>query len=89
MVVANARLQTAAAPGLLGRVTSVTTLCTLGLSPLVFPLVGVVAEAWGTGAFFALCAVVCGAAAAVSARLPREPYGAGTDMSGHDDHPIV
>lgn len=67
-VLANARLQSAAAPRLLGRVTSVTTLCTLGLSPLLFPLVGVVAEAWGTGAFFALCAVVCGAAAIVSSR---------------------
>ncbi|ACU73613.1 major facilitator superfamily MFS_1 [Catenulispora acidiphila DSM 44928] len=67
-VVANARLQTAAAPQFLGRVTSVTTLCTLGLSPLLFPLVGVAAEAWGTGAFFALCAVVCAAAAVVSSR---------------------
>lgn len=67
-VVANARLQTAAAPQFLGRVTSVTTLCTLGLSPLLFPLVGVAAEAWGTGAFFALCAGVCAAAAVVSSR---------------------
>ncbi|WP_329956313.1 MFS transporter [Catenulispora pinistramenti] len=68
MVVTNARLQTVAAPHLLGRVTSVTTLCTLGLSPLLFPLVGVVAARWGSGAFFALCALVCGAAAVVGSR---------------------
>lgn len=67
-VVATARLQTVAAPRFLGRVTAVTTLCTLGLSPLLFPLVGFVAEAWGTGTFFALCAVVCGAAAAIGSR---------------------
>ena len=74
-VVANARLQTAAAPQFLGRVTSVTTLCTLGLSPLLFPLVGVVAAAWGSGAFFALCAVVCGAAAVIGSRPTPTPSG--------------
>lgn len=68
-IVANARLQTAAAPRFLGRVTSVTTLCTLGLSPLLFPLVGVMAQAWGIGVFFALCAAVCAAAAVVGSRL--------------------
>ncbi|MEY9934408.1 MFS family permease [Catenulispora sp. GP43] len=79
-VLANARLQAAAAPRFLGRVTSVTTLCTLGLSPLLFPLVGVVAEAWGTGAFFALCAVVCGAAAVLSSR--PTPSGRPTAAAG-------
>jgi MFS family permease len=75
-VVANARLQTVAAPQFLGRVTSVTTLCTLGLSPLLFPLVGVVAATWGSGAFFVLCAVVCGAAAVVGSRsTPSGPSG--------------
>lgn len=84
-VVANARLQTAAAPQFLGRVTSVTTLCTLGLSPLLFPLVGIVAEAWGTGVFFALCAVVCAAAAVIgspptpSGRSPGPQTAAGVD----------
>ena len=67
-ILANARLQIAADPRFLGRVTSVTTLCTLGLSPLLFPLVGVVTEAWGSAAFFALCAAVCAAAAAVGFR---------------------
>ncbi|GGO47846.1 hypothetical protein GCM10012286_42080 [Streptomyces lasiicapitis] len=47
-----------------GRVTSVTTLCALGLGPLLFPLVGLVAAAWGTGAFFALCGALCLLAAA-------------------------
>ena len=74
-VVANARLHAVAAPHYLGRVTSVTTLCTLGLSPLLFPLVGVVAAHWGTGSFFALCAVVCGAAAVVAAGSRPTPSG--------------
>ncbi|MFD5701171.1 hypothetical protein [Streptomyces lasiicapitis] len=41
-----------------------TTLCALGLGPLLFPLVGLVAAAWGTGAFFALCGALCLLAAA-------------------------
>jgi MFS family permease len=84
MVVANARLQTTAAPHYLGRVTSVTTLCTLGLSPLLFPLVGVVAAAWGAGTFFTLCAVVCGAAAGVAA-LGARPTPSGRPTGARAD----
>ncbi|WP_194924682.1 MFS transporter [Catenulispora pinisilvae] len=91
MVVANARLQTVAAPHFLGRVTSVTTLCTLGLSPLLFPLAGIVAARWGSGAFFALCAVVCAAAAAVGSRSTPSgrPARAATAGRGGDDEAAV
>ncbi|MFD0413865.1 MFS transporter [Streptomyces sp. NPDC127108] len=65
MVLGNALLQEETEPRYMGRVTSVTTLCTLGLGPLLFPLVGLTAAAWGTGAFFAACGVVCLAAAVI------------------------
>ncbi|GAA2048066.1 MFS transporter [Catenulispora yoronensis] len=65
MVLTNARVQTEADPRLLGRVTAVTTLGTLGLSPLIYPLVGVVAQRWGTETFFVGCAAVCLAAVMV------------------------
>ncbi|WP_405611840.1 MFS transporter [Streptomyces sp. NBC_01511] len=59
MVVSNALLQKETDPRYLGRVTSVMTLCTLGLSPLLYPLVGLVAAGWGIGVFFAGCGVIC------------------------------
>lgn len=65
MVVSNALLQKETDPRYLGRVTSVMTLCTLGLSPLLYPLVGVVAASWGIGAFFTGCGVICVLAAGV------------------------
>jgi MFS family permease len=70
MAVSNALLQQRTDPVYLGRVSSVTSLCTLGLSPLTYPVVGLVAAAWGTGVFFAGCGVVClvAAATAVSVR---------------------
>ncbi|GAA2824396.1 MFS transporter [Kribbella solani] len=63
----NALLQRKTEPRYLGRVGSVTSLCTLGLSPLLYPIAGVVAAAWGTGIFFAGCALVCLLAAATAA----------------------
>ncbi|GAA1351716.1 MFS transporter [Streptomyces beijiangensis] len=65
MVIGNALLQKETDPHYLGRVSSVTGLCTLGLSPLLFPLAGLVAATWGAAAFFAGCGVVCLAAAGV------------------------
>ncbi|MFD9076607.1 hypothetical protein [Streptomyces lasiicapitis] len=41
-----------------------TTLCAPGGGPQRFSLVGLVAAAWGTGAFFALCGALCLLAAA-------------------------
>jgi MFS family permease len=70
MVVGNALLQKEAEPRYLGRVTSVTTLCTLGLSPLLYPLTGLVAAAWGTATFFAACGVICVLAAATALTPP-------------------
>ncbi|GAA1598192.1 MFS transporter [Kribbella hippodromi] len=65
--IGNALLQHKTEPQYLGRVGSVTSLCTLGLSPLLYPIAGVVAAAWGTGTFFAGCALVCLLAAATAA----------------------
>ncbi|MFE9642936.1 MFS transporter [Streptomyces sp. NPDC006365] len=70
MVLGNALLQKEAEPRYLGRVTSVTTLCTLGLSPLLYPLTGLVAAAWGTATFFAGCGVICVLAAATALTPP-------------------
>lgn len=66
MVIGNALLQKETDSRYLGRVSSVTALCTLGLSPLLFPLAGVVAAEWGTAVFFAGCGAVCLAAAGVA-----------------------
>jgi MFS family permease len=74
MAIGNALLQRTTEPRYLGRVGSVTSLCTLGLSPLLYPVAGLVAAAWGTGVFFAGCALVCllAAVAAVTARAIRD-----------------
>jgi MFS family permease len=70
MVLGNALLQKEAEPRYLGRVTSVTTLGTLGLSPLLFPLTGLAAALWGTAAFFTGCGAVCLLAAATALSRP-------------------
>jgi hypothetical protein len=67
MAIGNALLQRTTDPQFLGRVGSVTSLCTLGLSPLLYPVAGLVAAAWGTGVFFAGCASVCLLAAVTAA----------------------
>ncbi|WP_406153728.1 MFS transporter [Streptomyces sp. NBC_01023] len=66
MVVSNALLQERTEVRFLGRVSSLTSLCTVGLSPLLYPLAGLVAAAWGAGVFFAGCGAVCLLAAGVS-----------------------
>ncbi|MCQ4211243.1 MFS transporter [Streptomyces longispororuber] len=72
MVLGHALLQQDTDPAYIGRVTSVTSLCTLGLSPLLFPLAGVVAEVWGAGVFLAGCGGVCLlAAACATVKWPR------------------
>ncbi|MFF2850909.1 MFS transporter [Streptomyces sp. NPDC058001] len=63
--IGHALVQQRTEPRYLGRVTSVTTLGTLGLSPLLYPVTGLVAAAWGTGVFFTACGAVCALAAAV------------------------
>ncbi|MCT2546707.1 MULTISPECIES: MFS transporter [Streptomyces] len=69
-VVTGALLQTETDPRYLGRVTSVTTLCTLGLAPALFPAVGVTVSLWGSGAFFAGCGAICLLAAALGLAVP-------------------
>lgn len=63
--VTGALVQTAADPRYLGRVTSVTTLCALGLAPILFPAVGLTVAAWGAGVLFAGFGAICLLAAAV------------------------
>jgi MFS family permease len=70
MVLGNSLLQKETEPRYLGRVTSVTTLCTLGLSPLLYPLTGLVAAAWSTTAFFMACGAICALAAATALTPP-------------------
>ncbi|NEB80857.1 MFS transporter [Streptomyces sp. SID14478] len=67
MILGHALLQRWTAPDYVGRVTSVTSLCTLGLSPLLLPLVGLVAAAWGAGTFLAGCGAACLLAAVLAA----------------------
>ncbi|MFD7551978.1 MFS transporter [Streptomyces sp. NPDC059816] len=67
---AHTLVQRATEPRYLGRITSVTTLCTLGLAPALYPLAGVVTARWGTGAFFLGCGAVCIAAVALSLTAP-------------------
>jgi hypothetical protein len=73
MVICHGRIQQSTPPALLGRVTALLSLATLGLSPLTYGAVGVVAGSWGVGAFFALAAGVMVLAGVVlaGARLAR------------------
>ncbi|MFJ8821165.1 MFS transporter [Streptomyces sp. NPDC102467] len=67
MILGSALLQRWTAPAYVGRVSSVTSLCTLGLGPFLYPVVGLVAAAWGAGVFFAGCGAVCLSAAVLAA----------------------
>ncbi|WP_405777279.1 MFS transporter [Streptomyces sp. NBC_00859] len=82
-VLSNALLQERTEARYLGRVSSLTSLCTVGLSPLLYPLAGLVAAAWGTGVFFAGCGAVCLLAAGVSfsVRPHRPPATDGTERA--------
>lgn len=57
--------QTVTEPGYLGRVTSVTTLFTLGIAPLSYPVTGAAVGLWGTGPVFVVSAAVCAAGGAL------------------------
>lgn len=63
-------VQITAGPAYLGRVTSVTTLCTLGVAPILFPAVSATAAAWGAAAFCTGCAGICLTAAALGIIVP-------------------
>jgi MFS family permease len=65
-----ALVQTETDPRYLGRVTAVTTLCTLGLAPVLFPAVGITVALWGADMFFIGCGTICLLAAALSVCVP-------------------
>ncbi|MGH4031739.1 MFS transporter [Actinomycetota bacterium Odt1-20B] len=62
--------QAEADPRYLGRVTALTTLCTLGLAPALLPVAGLTAQLWGAAALFAGCGVISLLAAAVALAVP-------------------
>lgn len=55
----NALVQTECDPAYLGRVSAVSSLCSLGLAPLSFPLTGAAIGLWGPGPVFAVSAAIC------------------------------
>lgn len=57
--------QTVTDPAYLGRVTSVSTLFTLGIAPLSYPVTGAAVQLWGTGPVFVVSAAVCAAGGAL------------------------
>ncbi|MFI2736353.1 MFS transporter [Streptomyces sp. NPDC018711] len=75
----NALVQTECDPAYLGRVSAVSSLLSLGIAPLSFPLTGAATELWGLGPVYAVSAAVCGLAGVYSllvtavrrAELPR------------------
>ncbi|MEH0543737.1 MFS transporter [Streptomyces sp. B21-105] len=77
--VCGALLQTQTAPAYLGRVTAVSSLVSVGLTPLSMPVSAAAVGAWGTGPVFVASAAVCGLGGVVAlsvrnlrrAELPR------------------
>lgn len=65
-----ALLQTRSAPALLGRVTAVSGIVSLGIAPLSMPLSAAAIGVWGTGPVFAVSAVVCGLGGVVALCAP-------------------
>jgi predicted MFS family arabinose efflux permease len=65
-----ALLQTHADPAYLGRVTAVSSLVSLGLTPLSMPLSATAIGAWGTGPVFVVSALVCGLGGVVALAVP-------------------
>ncbi|MZG13336.1 MFS transporter, partial [Streptomyces sp. SID5914] len=63
-------LQTRSAPALLGRVTAVSGIVSLGIAPLSMPLSAAAIGVWGTGPVFAVSAVVCGLGGVVALCAP-------------------
>lgn len=62
-VVTAALIQTHASAAYLGRVVSVLTLVTVGMTPLVYPIMGAAIGVWGSAFVFAGCGVICATAA--------------------------
>ncbi|MFE4616717.1 MFS transporter [Streptomyces sp. NPDC056747] len=86
--VTGALVQTETDPRYLGRVTALTTLCTLGLAPVLFPAVGITVALWGADVFFVGCGAICllaaalGLSAPVIRRAELRPSGSGSPVGG-------
>ncbi|MEU6667408.1 MFS transporter [Streptomyces sp. NPDC046727] len=65
-----ALLQTQADPAYLGRVTSVSSLVSLGLAPLSMPLAAAAIGTWGLGPVYVVSATVCGLGGVVALAVP-------------------
>ncbi len=65
-----ALLQTQAGPAYLGRVSAVSGIVSLGVTPLSMPLSAAAIGVWGTGPVFAVSAVVCGLGGVVALCAP-------------------
>ncbi|MFI1505865.1 MFS transporter [Streptomyces sp. NPDC020597] len=68
--VCGALLQTQADPACLGRVTAVSSLVSVGLTPLSMPVSAAAVGAWGTGPVFVVSAAVCGLGGVVALSVP-------------------
>ncbi|MEE1819167.1 MFS transporter [Streptomyces sp. SP18ES09] len=66
----NALVQTECDPAYLGRVSAVSSLGSLGIAPLSFPLTGAAIGLWGTGPVFAVSAAVCALSGAYALAVP-------------------
>ncbi|MFE6994975.1 MFS transporter [Microbacterium sp. NPDC057659] len=75
MVLCQGQVQRSTPPAMLGRVTAVLTLLTLGLTPLAYAGVGLIAEAVGLPAFFSAAAIIVAISAALLALARFGPAG--------------
>ncbi|MEU5592156.1 MFS transporter [Streptomyces sp. NPDC020298] len=69
-VMCGALLQTQSDPAYLGRVTAVSSLVSLGLTPLSMPFSAAAIGAWGLGPVYAVSAAVCGLGGIVALCVP-------------------
>ncbi|MGW1273721.1 MFS transporter, partial [Streptomyces sp. NPDC002491] len=69
--VCGALLQTQADPAYLGRVTAVSSLVSVGLTPLSMPVSAAAVGAWGAGPVFVVSAAVCGLGGVVALSVPH------------------
>ncbi len=65
-----ALLQTHSDPACLGRVTAVSSLISLGLTPLSMPVAAAAIGTWGLGPVYAVSAAVCGLGGLVALVIP-------------------
>ncbi|MEU1231896.1 MFS transporter [Streptomyces sp. NPDC005828] len=66
----NALVQTECDPAYLGRVSAVSSLASLGIAPLSFPVTGAAIGLWGPGPVFAVSASICALAGVYTLAVP-------------------